>query len=99
MGEVDHIHADEQSIGEVKEALLTSGEEYKNNLSRLTNLVQQITNGDIKGELADEFKKKFEEKEQMFTDLRNSIDDAEEEMGIKKTGLVTTITESQSDFK
>ncbi len=99
MGEVRRIYADERAIAQLKEALATAGEDYKRNLTRLTNLVRQITEGDIKGDLATEFKNKFEAKEETLRKLQTSIDEAESYMGMKREDLVSTVTNTQSDMK
>ncbi len=99
MGEVRRIYADERAIAQLKEALATAGEDYKRNLSRLNNLVRQITEGDIRGDLATDFKNKFEAKEETLNKLQSSIDEAESYMGIKRESLVSTVADTQSDMK
>lgn len=98
MDENGRIFADEYAMTQLREALGTAGEEYKHNLSRLTNLIRQITEGDIKGDLATEFKKKYEAKEETLQKLQNSINDAESYMGMKVENLQTTIADTQSDM-
>ena len=98
MDEKGRIFADEYAMTQLREALGTAGEEYKHNLSRLTNLIRQITEGDIKGDLATEFKKKYEAKEETLQKLQNSINDAESYMGMKVENLQTTIADTQSDM-
>ncbi len=99
MSEIDRIHVEEAGLLQLKEALLTAGEEYKSNLSRLTNLIQQITQGDIRGDLAEDFKKKYEAKQETFKKLETSINEAESYMGVKREGLETTIANTSSDMK
>ncbi len=99
MGEVRRIYADERALAQLKEALATAGEDYKRNLNRLTNLVRQITEGDIRGDLATDFKNKFEAKEETLKKLQTSIDEAESYMGMKREDLVSTVTNTQSEMK
>ena len=70
------VVANESDIASLKEALATAGEEYKDNYARLESLIQEITNGDIKGNAADELVKKFNDKKDMLDTIQNSIDEA-----------------------
>jgi len=78
------IHVDEEALNYLKNALQTAGENYRNNLSRLTNLINQITSGSIKGDPADDLLAKYEAKRDFFNKVQETIDEAEEYMGIKK---------------
>ena len=49
------IHVDEAALNSLKHALETAGQEYKSSLARLTNLIQEITSGDIQGDPANDF--------------------------------------------
>ena len=77
------IKVDEQSLRSLREALATAGEDYKRNLARLTSLIEQITNGDIKGNPADDLLSKYRAKEAVFKGIANTIDEAEEYVGLK----------------
>lgn len=77
------IKVDEQSLKQLRNALETAGEEYKHNLAKLTSLMDQITNGDIKGNPADELLNKYRAKEAMFKGVATTIDEAEEYVGLK----------------
>ena len=48
------IHVDEEALKTLKNALETAGQEYKSNLARLTNLIEEITSGDIQGDPAND---------------------------------------------
>ena len=48
------IHVDEAALNSLKNALSTAGERYKSNLARLTNLIGEITKGDIQGDPAND---------------------------------------------
>ena len=87
-----NISVDEASLNELKNALATAGEEYKANLTRLQNLINEITSGDIQGDLANDLLAKFQDKETMFKALANAIDEAEEEMGMQTTRFTSTMS-------
>ena len=48
------IHVDEEALNHLKGAMQTAGERYKSNLARLTNLIGEITKGDIQGDPAND---------------------------------------------
>lgn len=93
------IHVEESALNDLRTALETAGEEYKSNLTRLQNLINQITSGDIKGDPANDLLAKFQAKEQMFKALAQVIDDAEEYMGIQKTKFSSLISNLASAMK
>ena len=82
---VERIYVDPMAIEELRSNLEKAGEEYKSQLARLTNLMNEITKGDIQGPMADDLLKKFEEKRNDFNSLATAISDAEQNMGIKGT--------------
>ena len=47
------VHVEESALNDLRKALETAGESYKQNLSRLQSLINEITSGDIKGDPAD----------------------------------------------
>ena len=74
------IHVDEAALNSLKNALETAGQEYKSNLARLTNLIEEITSGDIQGDLANELSAKFQAKQEILnkiTDGKGTIQDYE----------------------
>ncbi len=93
------IHVDEASLNDLKKALMEAGESYKANLARLTNLIAEITSGDIQGDPAEDLKFKFDAKEDIFKKLAQTIDDAEEYMGIKTTKFGNMIGDLKSGMK
>ena len=46
------IHVEESALNDLRNALETAGEDYKSNLARLQNLINEITSGDIQGDPA-----------------------------------------------
>lgn len=93
------IHVDEAALADLRNALETAGESYKRNLTRLQNLINEITSGDIQGDPATDLLNKFQAKESAFKSLANTIDEAEEFMGIQKTKFTTMIGDLSSGMK
>ena len=93
------IHVDEAALTDLREALTTAGEDYKSNLARLTALIQEITSGDIQGDPANDLLAKFNAKEDTFKRLANTIDEAQEYMGIQTQKFGSMISDLQSGMK
>ena len=68
------IHVDETALNQLKNALETAGQEYKSNLARLTNLIEEITSGDIQGDPANDLLAKFQAKQDNLNKLAKTID-------------------------
>lgn len=79
------IHVDEAALKKLQDALSQAGEDYKKNYEKLTSLIQEITSGDITGDLADELLKKYNDKKDTLDNIYKAIDDAEDYAGVKKT--------------
>ncbi len=92
------IHVEEEGLVELRNALATAGEEYKENLARLTNLIEEITRGDIQGDVADDLLEKFRAKEDDFKSLQRVIDEVEEKVGAKGKDF-TTMIEDLKNFE
>lgn len=90
------IHVDEAALNDLKNALANAGESYKQNLVRLTNLISEITSGDIQGDLAIDLKNKFEAKQSTLNALANTIDEAAEYAGMQTTKFGTLIQETKA---
>ena len=93
------IHVDEAALTDLREALTTAGEDYKSNLARLTALIQEITSGDIQGDPANDLLAKFNAKEDTFKRLANTIDEAQEYMGIQTQKFSSMIGDLASGMK
>ncbi len=93
------IHVDEESLNTLKNALTTAGEEYKENVVRLTGLIDEITRGDIQGDPANELLLKYQAKEETFRKLAETIDDAEGYLGLKTTKFTSMIGDLRSGMK
>ncbi len=96
---MSQIHVDEAALNDLKHALATAGESYKNNLARLTNLVNEITSGDIQGDPATDLLQKYQAKEGTFKKLAETIDEAEGYMGMQTTKFGNMIGELKTDMK
>ncbi|MDO5393048.1 MAG: hypothetical protein Q4F33_00390 [Mycoplasmatota bacterium] len=93
------IHVDEAALTDLRDALATAGEEYKSNLARLTALIQEITSGDIQGDPANDLLAKFNAKEDTFKKLAQTIDEAQEYMGIQTQKFGSMIGDLASGMK
>lgn len=77
------IQVDEEALNRLRNALIDAGDKYKNNLSRLSNLMNEITSGDIQGDPATDLLEKYRAKKSTFEGLARTIDEASEYMGIQ----------------
>lgn len=93
------IHVDETALTDLRDALATAGEDYKQNLSRLTALMGEITSGDIQGDPANDLLAKFNAKEETFKRLATTIDEAQEYMGLQTQKFGSLISNLSSGMK
>lgn len=93
------IWVDEESLNKLKNALENAGVDYKNNLTKLENLINEITSGDIQGDPADDLLKKYQEKKEMFEGLRRTIDDAGQYVGAQTGKFNDMIGELQQGME
>ena len=93
------IHVDEAALADLRDALTTAGEDYKSDLARLNALIQEITSGDIQGDPANDLLAKYNAKEDTFKRLANTIDEAQEYMGIQSQKFGSMISDLQSGMK
>ena len=90
------IHVEEGSLNDLKNAIATAGESYKSNLVKLTNLMSEITSGDIQGDLAVDLLNKFQDKEAICNGLANTIDEAADYMGMQTTKFGSLLSETKA---
>ena len=93
------VHVEESSLNDLRKALETAGESYKQNFARLQNLINEITSGDIKGDPADDLLAKFQAKENTFKAIQQTIDEAEGYVGTQKTKFTSLISDLSSSMK
>lgn len=79
----DSIKVSDEALNKLRNALMNSGTSYKDNLRRLSSLMEEITSGDIQGTLATELLNKFQSKKETFHQILNTIEDAEEYAGVR----------------
>jgi hypothetical protein len=84
------------ALNKLQNAIATAGKDYKEKLAKLNALMDEITNGDIQGDLADELRSKFLARQDDFKAIQKMIDDAEDYMGMKGSSFNTTISNIQS---
>lgn len=93
------IHVDEGALNTLRNALETAGQEYKSSLARLTNLIEEITSGDIQGDPATDLLNKFQAKQETFNRLTQTIEEAEGYMGLQTTKFTNMIGDLKSTMK
>lgn len=93
------IHVDEVALNALKNALETAGQEYKSSLARLTNLIEEITSGDIQGDPANDLLQKYQAKQDTFNKLTQTIEEAEGYMGLQTTKFGNMIGDLKSGMK
>lgn len=93
------IHVDEAALTALKNALETAGESYKNSCARLTNLIEEITSGDIQGDPANDLLAKYQAKEETFKAIATTIDEAESYMGMQTAKFGNLISDLKSGMK
>ena len=93
------IHVDESALNSLREALETAGQEYKNSLARLTNLIEEITSGDIQGDPATDLLNKYQAKQETLNNITKTIEEAEGYMGLQTTKFTSMISDLQSTMK
>ena len=74
------ITVSEEELNAIAASLRDASNEYNSSYTKLTNLIQEITRGDITGQVADDLKNKFDSKEETFKNLKATIDQAEQYM-------------------
>ena len=90
------IHVDEAALNSLKHALETAGQEYKSSLARLTNLIQEITSGDIQGDPANDLLAKYQAKQDTLNKITQTIEEAEGYMGLQTTKFGNMIGDLKS---
>ena len=93
------ITASDEELQRVASAFENASNDYKTNFSKLSNLMDQITNGSIKGNLAEELRAKFEAKHDTFKALKETIDKAESYMEDEKTMFNNMISDESSGMR
>lgn len=90
------VHVDEAALNSLKHALETAGQEYKASLARLTNLIEEITSGDIQGDPANDLLAKYQAKQDTLNKITQTIEEAEGYMGLQTTKFGNMIGDLKS---
>ena len=93
------INVSEDALNTLRNALETAGQDYKNSLARLTNLIQEITSGDIQGDPATDLLNKFNAKQETLNNITKTIEEAEQYMGMQTTKFTSMIGDLKSTMK
>ena len=72
-----NVVANQADIAKLKNELEAAASEYKANRAKLEGLVQQIVNGEFKGQPADTFKAQYEKHVPTFEGVQKEIDEAQ----------------------
>ena len=96
---MSQIHVDEAALNTLRNAIGTAGQDYKNNLARLTNLIEEITSGDIQGDPAQDLLAKYEAKKDVFQKVTQTIEEAEDYMGMQTTKFGNMIGDLKAGMK
>ena len=87
------VHVEESGLNDLKAAMAEAGENYKQNLAKLQNLINE------NNRKQQDLKTKFEAKEATFKALANTIDQAEEDMGMQTTKFTSMISNLSSSMQ
>lgn len=93
------IHVEDEALNTLREALETAGQEYKSSLARLTNLIEEITSGDIQGDPATDLLNKYQAKQETLNNITKTIEEAEGYMGLQTTKFGSLIDDLKSGMQ
>jgi len=85
------IKSDSSSLETVRDQFEVNYNNYTTNYEKLTEIMNKISGGEIKGPVADAFKKQYEAKEDILQALKTTLDKAEGRMQEEKERLSGTI--------
>lgn len=95
----DMIKVDSAALERFRKVLAEAGEQYKQELKKLENLVNEIVSGTITGDTAEDLRDKYIEKKRVFAALANVIDDAESYAGMQGKRFESTVSDIMSRQK
>lgn len=98
MGE-GFIAVSTENLRNVENAVSTAGESYLRNFTRLTNLINEIVAGDIRGDAADDLLQKYQAKEVILKAIQKSLDEADECVRGKQAGFNQLMGNIKSGMK
>ncbi len=92
------INVEEEAIEILRDALQTTGEEYKYNLNRLENIIKGITEEDIKGTPATRLLNNYKKQQESFKKMAEAITKAEEYVNTEKTDFNNMVDELSDEM-
>ena len=92
------VNVDEEAIEILRDALQTTGEEYKYNLNRLENIIKGITEEDIKGTPATRLLDNYKKQEESFKKMADAITKAEEYINSEKKEFNNMVDELSEEM-
>ena len=96
---MNNVHVEQGGLDKLGEVLATAGSDYKEKLGKLKNLMNEITNGDIKGTPAKQLLDKFNEKEDTFNSLQTTLDKLETYIQLENTKFGTSMSNIEAIMK
>ena len=93
------IRVTAEAIAKLKGEFDESAENFKKNAEQFENVMTQIKDGIIEGELAREIYNVYEPQKEAFTKTIAKIDEVMEYLAGKNTGLVNTISETTDTIR
>jgi len=93
------ISVSDEELQNIINSLEEAANDYTTNLSKLTDLINQITSGDIKGDVADDFKAKYEAKRDTFNELKKTIEEAQSYMQDEKKEFNRAVSDTKAGMR
>lgn len=94
-----NISVSDEVLVNVIDSMTTATESYMENYKKLTNLMNEITNGDITGDPATQILNKYNEKEETFKNLYNSLETASGYMTDQKNKFGSMMSSLESSLR
>lgn len=93
------ISVSDEVLANVINSMTSAVENYMENYKKLTNLMNEITNGDITGDPATQILNKYNAKEETFKQLYNTLEEANSYMKEQKNKFGTMMSSLESSFR
>lgn len=93
------ISVSDEVLVNVIKPMTDAVENYLENYKRLTNLINEITNGNITGDPATQILNKYNAKEETFKNLYKSLEEANTYLQEQKNKFGTMMSSLESSFR
>ena len=93
------ISVSEEVLVNVINSMTAAVENYMENYKKLSNLMNEITNGDITGDPATQILNKYTAKEETFKQLYTSLEEANTYLQEQKNKFGTMMSSLESSFR